>query len=756
MNSSTNKLDDPDCNTTNHSAIYQRSDLSQVDNNLGLQNELTTAEDDAVSQLDEQTFNDVGSLWIEERNNETNKDEQNDHENKNLDYSTSATAFTITLEDEDVGPKKFGIRDSIRKFAPPKLFTKPTKKRESGDIDNDHDVNVDSGSASLPFNRITSNSNFNRNNKSRSSHNSKYSSVNDSVTYLMDKMLDLKQKSTHISSSINHRPTNPHQQDSLDNCDNRSDNGTYIVGEDDQELQADREKIDELFGVVKKAEQSILADFAGQRNHTNLTRQSRDTSNKKALSRERQDHINRLSQLPSRSSSSTRQDNPVAHSNQNHKPRDKNRRPRNSSCERATMSKDYKQSRPKRSISQTSKNSHQSYVDSDSHSGSRNSLVQVSNVTSSQTLITEPHSNMTGPSAATKYNRAFTLRRARLGLGEPSRITDLQQDQLMSPRRAQHQLNQQVSSNTTNLVNFSRADGGRFSLRTKSFVTPSRVPRSYQQANHHVAKIDRELINGYPQSQDNPRSDIDYNSVQQNDLIDDTAYITARMSGLTNLASNNSHFGSSFYKRSPSDMNQSFFKDMVYHHQKHNQIHQNHHSTDPAYAEPSGFGSQERYTDVNNRAAAVNFARLGALDNLVISAISSLSTKLKESVCSLLVHHAKRLPVDDETRSIVEEILPQLSADITQSAKSPTSIEEIDHPSHYELSKTLRNLKKMEQMVGVIGQITTQLSAANASPSPTVTAKLSQRSPASSVKSSNNSNKSEANLSIISDLNNGD
>jgi len=73
-----------------------------------------------------------------------------------------------------------------------------------------------------------------------------------------------------------------------------------------------------------------------------------------------------------------------------------------------------------------------------------------------------------------------------------------------------------------------------------------------------------------------------------------------------------------------------------------------------------------------------------------------------------MVEHAKRLPSDNETRLIVEEILPQLSADSAR-PKSPTSIEEIDQSVYFELAQTLKNLKKLEQMVEVIRMISNQM-----------------------------------------------
>lgn len=742
-----------DSNASN-SATNQRCEVSsQDDNNLEKIDGIIKHGDDVILQMDDNNKDCSSSKNEHNAKTETTTNVQNDENgNNNLDNSNNSTAFTITFEGEDVGTKKFGIRDSIRKFAPPKSFTKLAKKKgsEANDYDNE-DCIVDSGSASLPFNGTSpinsSSSNFNRSNKARSSHNSKFSNVDDSANYLIDKMLNLRQISK--DSSMN-RVSDANQLDPMDNCDAKSDNGTYIVGEEDQELQADREKIDELFGVVKKAEQSVVADFTGQRN---IGRQSRELSNKKALSRERQDHINRLAQLPLRSTSSTRQDT-TAPVNPNHKSRDKNRRSRNSSCERTTISKEQRQ-HPKRSISQSSKQSHRSYVESDSQSGSRNSLNQATNESSCQSLIIEQQLNVTSTPATTKYNRTFALRRARLGLGEPVRIADLQQDQLksptqLSPRKAQNQPSQQTALNKTNNGNFSRADGGRFSLRTKNFVTPTRVlsavHRSHQQSSN-LSRIERD--SRYKPTLGNPESDIDYNSVQQNDLMDDTAYISARLSGQCNVNNNTTQMASSFYKRIPSDLHQSTLNDMSYYYQQQQQ----HQMSPSTYAEPTSLGGHERYM-LHNRTES-SLSRLGALDNLVISAISSLSVKLRESVCDLLVHHAKRLPVDDDTRSIVEEILPQLSADMIATDRSPTSIDEIDNSSHFELSKTLRNLKKVEQMVGVIGQISSQLSNTDRSSSPhSVTARLSHRSPTSSVKSSNNSNRSDANLSINSDYNN--
>lgn len=726
-------------------------------------------------------------------NNNDVHDDVESRENGHETSLSSATAFTISFDDDDYNlgfSKKLGIRDSIKKYAPPKIFNKPPTRAKSRDQESLHQMSHQSENSlmsieSAPGNLLlktpnrNSRSSFDRHNRQRHSQSatSKQSipnNISDSAAFLIDKMLNLN----NLKQQTSNQDTKSHDFDAeVDLSEEKSDNGTYIVGSD-RESQVARQKIDILFGVESKigAEQTMdLHDIYDKSKSKGLhppndgSYSNGRSEERSGLSQERQNRIDRLARNPIRSSSTTRHENQGS-ATSSHQPRASSRQSNQNRSSR-------------RSVSQSSKHSESSLKGhSQTRQSGRVSPLQLNNMTVPASDHQLPSDfNMTTPTCDNvndvqisgppemKLNRAFALRRARLGLGEPIRqVEQLLQEQtacqslIISPRRS-HQTQQanngygqsrnQASAGGSSSGNFSRDDGGRFSLRMRNNQIPLRSPsgsttnsnlvyRSSQHASYHHDQQSR----GYNSSISAARSPAHnyqqtsssgsaiYLNYQQNPDLDSSMDSNLLSHGSNhqrfNLSSNHhrnllqnnnnktaSHHQTHFQKRSPSDLHESSDLGDNYYQQQHH--HHHHYSTQNPDYEPSSLNHQNLSQLTTPSRSERAGSRFGALDNLVISAISGLSIKLRQSICDLLMENAKRLPVDNDTRSTVEEILPQLSADsVCNNGRSPTNLEDIDHSPHLELSKTLRNLKNMEQMVEVISLINDKLFSLGGSASP--------------------------------------
>lgn len=662
------------------------------------------------------------------------------------DSSTFSTAFTISFEDETSATKKLGIKDSIRKFAPPKPHTIEKPRQTKGDQCQDHSlVSIESAPAGYPKQSdLTRGSDLNSSrSSSRRSNSSRHSNISESAAFLIDRMLKGKENNPESTNPIKQletvksppkskkdlhsRKTGQSNANILDNeidfIEDRSDNGTYIVGTD-PESEAARKKIDELFGVVKAAEASVIADSANRMQRpdqmTASARKSR-AIDKKPSNRGGQEHLSRLNyRNSSRSSSSSRQENSTVEQ------LSKTRNSRNSSYDRHSK---VHVPRPRRSASQSSRQSSNKELSDIDTRSSRSSLHHDADEISVDNSASN-HPNM-------KFNRAFALRRARLGLGEPVRVSSSQDPvNNMSSSHRRHQINSntyKANHGASSSASFCRDDGGRFSLRTKNYVPPGRLSTAQQGSNrlsqhstlidNYIGKVSSAKLSSEPIPETQIRNASTKHLVhpctstampyQSGDELDTTMIPSKYMQllkagrlqrkGLTEMESDTD----SYNQRLNYSLND-------YETTNYNMI-------GSELRAASSFGGKRNNSNL----------QLGALDSLVISAISSLSLKIRQSICDVMIDQAKRLPVENETRLIVEEILPQ----ITTGSKSPTSIEEIDQSLYFDLARTLKNLKKVEQMVDVINLISNQISS---SPTTTLTSPLNSNSYNSNFKSNNN------------------
>lgn len=665
------------------------------------------------------------------------------------DSSTFSTAFTISFGDDDSASNRLSIKDSIRKFAPPKPNTIERPRQSKSDQCQDNSLtSIESAPSGLSKHFVRKGCSSSSRSSSRRSTSSRHSNISESAAFLIDKMLNFKQdekgseskqdksikrnksslNSFHdrkVSSGTGNKMT--HSSDDIldseiDFPEDKSDNGTYIVGAD-PESDAARKKIDELFGVVKAAEASVIAD-AAMGSHTPRKIPGPKYTNSSRLSRtidKKPEHINTTS---SRSSSSSRNENSVT-TTQEHQPRGSSRHSRNSSCDRTPRPNHQGiNNRPKRSISQSSRHSSNKELSDGDTRSSRSSLHN-----ETERNISQDNSLSNLPSM--KFNRAFALRRARLGLGEPARgpiyqsnpnqdIEHVQPNNAINSSQRRHQINSNTykatnQTSSSGSANFSRDDGGRYSLRMKNSIIPNKLnllatsSSSNRSAQHSVlldgyiskvsgtSKTTSAYTNVLPHQEQahSPRNASKQSAVHNPSAINQSSDELEPMSPsrYRSLA-----MVSRLQKKTPSELESDS--------ENYSKFNYSLSGTSEIYDNSGNHLSDARAcSSADRRGSALN---LGALDSLVISAISGLSLKIRHSVCDVLVEHAKKLPVENETRLIVEEILPQLTAD-TSSSKSPTSIEEIDQSLYFDLAKTLKNLKKVEQMVDVITLISNQL-----------------------------------------------
>jgi len=719
-----------------------------------------------------------------ERADGTKSPDSNQLEESKNDSSNLSTAFTISFDDPNgttnsSGKKLFGIRDSIRKFAPPKPNTieKPRPSKAEASQENSY-MSLESAPSyskkSPTFRRGQNNASCRS--SDRRSDSSRRSNISESAAFLIDRMLNTNKQSESLSSIYLNSDSNPqkvqrsqtitkssamqmrnnsnsHQsaeeptEDGVDFSEDRSDNGTYIVGAD-PESDAARKRIEELFGVVKAAEASLVASAAAkatkQKSKPPLATRPSRAPEKKAIqqmSRERKEHIDRLAmgRNTSRSSSSSRHE---VSSVGDRRPQSSGRKPlRNSSCDRGYSKLPTAQRNHRRATSQSSRQS--SNCDPSEPNDTRSSRSSLHTQDVSDILLAQQENqnqNLSNPGM--KFNRAFALRRARLGLGEPTRPgapqnngSSTEQDGpvslLVSPKRSgggnavsgmYPRYNQPPSSQ-----NLSRTDGGRFSLRMRNHVG-SRLTSGFKSNHIHGATFtdnhstknsnSSKLLTTATTSSaitasKAPSSIVPYPS---GDELDAALLSPSRVrQGLGRYTGNSSSATSTKMQNILQGRDIAPEWEMIDSDNRLNYglcLDQSDMGPTSTYAEqysrPSHSATTRRGSNSAIGGGGQQQSPLGALDCLVISAISGLSMKIRGSVCNLMVEHAKRLPSDNETRLIVEEILPQLSADSAR-PKSPTSIEEIDQSVYFELAQTLKNLKKLEQMVEVIRMISNQM-----------------------------------------------
>lgn len=90
--------------------------------------------------------------------------------------------------------------------------------------------------------------------------------------------------------------------------------------------------------------------------------------------------------------------------------------------------------------------------------------------------------------------------------------------------------------------------------------------------------------------------------------------------------------------------------------------------------------------------------RISPLDSLVISAINQLASKLQTRMRNFLERERLNHLVGSEARTLIDEILPQVSAASTSNSRSNVCKNPESSNISRDLSNILKNLKKVEQI----------------------------------------------------------
>lgn len=622
--------------------------------------------------------------------------------------STASTAFAISFEDD--ANKKLNIKDSLRQFVPPKLTIKTNQSSNKSDSCQDSLLSIESAP---PMMKSSNESTRNNQTMHEGISDSASTKLSDSAAFLIDKMLcSEKHNSLSDNSKYSNKNCNTKRRyhandeknsnsldlnDEFDYCDDRSDNGTYVVGAD-PESEAARQKIGELFGVDQ-----VGSSQSKTRQSTPTvtgTRSSRPREISTRLSRlaivvDRTTTEGKLDNVPYRSSSVSRNSSKSRHDKTNGIIYQQNK-PRNPSCDR---SKNYSSNHSRRSLSQSSRQSTENSREP-SEDGLKDNNITTSHKNLSNSLAGLDNSVNSHPSM--KFNRAFALRRARLGVNDSrsSISTGVFESQIDSDN-----LSQNTRQSQTTTTNFNREDGGRFSLRMKASSNQRSVLTYRTQTNlgnsslgNNKSYMTANQVTSLPQNT-SPRHN--YSNPIANRTFSDYGNDEERQSSMRSRLSASGRFSRQRVRADIPDHRQDRSYEL-----EHNRMSSS--FANSRFLENDCLSSYSPCESTSRCGKRENGTPLGALDSLVISAISTLSLKIRHSVCDILMEQARKLPSENETRSIVEEILPQLTS-TPSSTKSPTSIEEIDKSLYFDLAKTLKNLKKVEQMVDVIKYITHQI-----------------------------------------------
>ncbi|XP_037499194.1 serine/arginine repetitive matrix protein 2 isoform X4 [Rhipicephalus sanguineus] len=328
---------------------------------------------------------------------------------------------------------------------------------------------------------------------------------------------------------------------------------------------------------------------------------------------------------------------------------------------------------------------------------------------------TEPSSHSSGSRGGPqmKLNRAFALRRARLGLPE---VGGLPPATAAPPRgKTPHH-----GSNP----NLSRQDGGRFSLRlprgvraTDVGVTraellrgkahhqrtdsdPTAAYRSQQhsvsdgESRHHSPRVQRKQPAGKSYISD---GDDDARTGSPVQFGRSASFGGHRDLALTPAASDRQHRGRSaavpttgsslsrgetFLKGGAGASGTTFVRS----------------GRKPERQSGDGESKTPTENGVKTPSTTPGRRELSALDSLVISAIHQLSGKLRTSARTLIEKERLKYPENSDVRLMLEEVLPRVVE--RRPSDSPT-----DGNLTRELSSILKNLKRIEQSLEVLNSL---------------------------------------------------
>ena len=305
-----------------------------------------------------------------------------------------------------------------------------------------------------------------------------------------------------------------------------------------------------------------------------------------------------------------------------------------------------------------------------------------------------------GTPTGLKLNRAFALRRARLGIetpGVPLNLTDEKQ------KKNQDNKNRKNIRADTSL---SRSDGGRFSLRVSKTSGKPPLPSS------HPASPEK-------RSQD-LRKQVQLNSSRSLRAASESNQACLSPSSSSSSIPNqyvqrSSSFGPQSSARSsqrkpecsersmramtPMQMTRRMFSVRPHQQQQYTDSVRNKQQANvaPIKRSPETCAPSQMTTSLNEQISDQPVIQrrhlLSSLDNLVVSAILQLSGKLRFGMREWLDQEKVKHAPGSETRLMIDEILPQVSnmnAGLGESASASENLSK-------DLSSILKNLKKVEQ-----------------------------------------------------------
>ncbi|XP_022253992.1 centrosomal protein of 170 kDa-like isoform X2 [Limulus polyphemus] len=357
---------------------------------------------------------------------------------------------------------------------------------------------------------------------------------------------------------------------------------------------------------------------------------------------------------------------------------------------------------------------------------------ETASIVSDISTSTEPSSQSSGRGKTDsgpqmKLNRAFALRRARLGLDSdtpcgvssansrpPTGTTDVK-------NRATH-LNPSLH----------RQDGGRFSLR---LPRSSPRPGCAKLADSKKPALGR-VSSPKSQQKSKKKQPSDYKGHKRNDSDPGKPRISARKTSFTVTVSDtearsgtpnsqNSSFDGDnlqFFHRSASF---SGADDLLAEHRPFRGIpislshrdftgrshlrSQSFRNSQLAKTKQGNYSKKEEFVDNGLKAetdqekiqSGQQKRELSALDCLVVSAIYQLSAKLRSTARIILEKEKNRHPTNSDTRLMIDEVLPQIT-----DKRLPDYALDINHANlTRELSSVLKNLKRVEQGIEVVATL---------------------------------------------------
>ena len=587
------------------------------------------------------------------------------------------TAFTISFDDEDADPvklKNFKIDAGIRQFAPrkPSLEApKSARKKEKQPEPPKH-------------NHVKDNHHLH--------HDQQV--LSDSATFLIHRMLESQESSPpEAEPSIK-----PGEYDS-GVCDDKSESGTYTLEADHKSLDVEkaRQMIDQVFGVNYVKNNAVLnSESSAESTPTNSAKRRPKGSSgaKSSCSREEPQTEGENQRTFTRSKRrGSLEEQPTTESNfsRTYSLRDKNHSSpkrgipisplmQRKQMERRDSVSSARSASSSRTIELEKKSSNHRHPRSTSAAAKSEPQSLVYSTVSIESFGSDPVSGADASEAQTsslKLNRAFALRRARLGLETPGVPVNLSKDK---PPKA---------PSDCRPGNFNRNDGGRFSLRVPSGSASGRkpppAPSSSSQARQQYDSRKPNSSSGHWSRQTKPADGEGRRSSASSvhsEALSSQSYTKSRRE-----ASYSGHYTNRVNDRESDARGSPFMSRKNYSHQTEKRQQANVvpikrpdiMSTSVAIETPPPTVSRSQ-----NRV-------LSALDHLVVTAILQLSSKLRIGMREFSENEQLKYPAGSETRLMLQEIFPTLESR-PQDTESETST-----TVSKDLSNILKNLKRIEQ-----------------------------------------------------------